>query len=483
MATDMMTHPLFIYLFIYYFSTISSTRSLQSFAPAATMFYTDIQTLRGLDTPVDYGSGIEYADGLAQAFPEAGLQIGLWLNGTQGCRDIVQGNLDAQLHELFHFLLEKVDVPKIFLRVGYGAYSIYSRLRSMLASGNGFPHHGIIIVCSLLLLFLLILISEFDNPAFGYSVDPQVYRQAYRKVVKVCEQQLHSNDACHSKIAFCWHSWAAPKVAPLHYFYPGDDVVDWIGISIFQQLYPWANTNENDDDDSSSSSSSYFGNHFAGGDRKQVKEVLEFAKRRDKPIMIAESTPFGGIYLKDEAGSSVEILNDNVDIWELWFQPTLDLIHQYDIGMWSYIDCDWNAQPMWKGVGFGDTRLSISSNVMDRWHKQVLSDDSRFTNQLECGRRSSSHDYQKDHSLLPFASLLDHSSWSHHHHHHPAIRVLYLVAAAVVLVLIKQCWCTKRTNKTNMEYQPLEGDDASVEWNGTGYGSVEDTNKNKTDDS
>jgi hypothetical protein len=85
------------------------------------MFYTDIQTLRGLDTPVDYGSGIEYADGLAQAFPEAGLQIGLWLNGTSGCRDIVEGSLDAQLHQLFHFLLEKVNAPKIFLRVGYGA--------------------------------------------------------------------------------------------------------------------------------------------------------------------------------------------------------------------------------------------------------------------------------------------------------------------------------------------------------------------------
>jgi hypothetical protein len=83
------------------------------------MFYTDIQELKGLDTPVDYGSGIEYAGALAQAFPESGIQIGLWLNGTQGCRDIVSGVLDNQIHQLYS-ILDKLDVPKVFLRVGYG---------------------------------------------------------------------------------------------------------------------------------------------------------------------------------------------------------------------------------------------------------------------------------------------------------------------------------------------------------------------------
>jgi hypothetical protein len=83
------------------------------------MFYTDIQTLRGLDSPVDYGSGIEYADGLAQAFPRSGLQIGLWLKGTAGCQDILDGTLDQQIHRLFSYL-QHVDVPKIFLRIGYG---------------------------------------------------------------------------------------------------------------------------------------------------------------------------------------------------------------------------------------------------------------------------------------------------------------------------------------------------------------------------
>lgn len=85
------------------------------------MFYTDIQTLRGLEDPVDYGSGIEYVGGLAETFPHSGIQIGLWLNGTAGCEDIVSGALQANIKSLFA-TLNSLDVPKIFLRVGYGEF-------------------------------------------------------------------------------------------------------------------------------------------------------------------------------------------------------------------------------------------------------------------------------------------------------------------------------------------------------------------------
>jgi len=61
------------------------------------MVYTDLAGLKGLWSPTDYGSGIEYADGVLNLFPSSpdkqlhdtttqastGIQIGLWLNGTQ----------------------------------------------------------------------------------------------------------------------------------------------------------------------------------------------------------------------------------------------------------------------------------------------------------------------------------------------------------------------------------------------------------------
>ena len=103
--------------------SFSTTTPVTSFYPAATMVYSDIQTLRGVDIPVDYGSGVEYAHGLAQAFPESGIQMGLWLNGTEGCQDILDGQWDDHIHHLLDSIASW-KVPKVFLRVGYGAYNM-----------------------------------------------------------------------------------------------------------------------------------------------------------------------------------------------------------------------------------------------------------------------------------------------------------------------------------------------------------------------
>jgi hypothetical protein len=189
-------------------------------------------------------------------------------------------------------------------------------------------------------------------------------------------------------------------------FYPGDDVVDWVGISIFQQLYPWA---EYYDDTSSGG-----GGDFAGGSMIYVKEVLDYAKRHDKPVMIAESTPFGGMFWngqdfgnkKDSIPLPLLLHNnttseaaattttpDKNNIWNLWFAPVLQLIEQYDIRMWSYINCDWNAQPMWHNIGFGDTRLASSQRVMENWWEEVLQNPRFVSAPLNC--------YGTDHDSSP----------------------------------------------------------------------------------
>lgn len=162
------------------------------------------------------------------------------------------------------------------------------------------------------------------------------------------------------KIQFVWHSWAAPRLASLEDFYPGNAFVDWMGISLFQQWYPWSTESGSADD---------------------VEQVLEFAKQHDKPVMIAESTPFGGIEWNlsevQQKHNYSSVPSSLQDPWQRWFQPTLDLIDKYDISMWSYINCAWDSQPMWKGVGFGETRLSTSAEVMDQWKRFVL-DNPRF---------------------------------------------------------------------------------------------------------
>ncbi len=91
------------------------------------------------------------------------------------------------------------------------------------------------------------------------------------------------------------------------------------------------------------------------GSMKHVETVLDFAKDHNKPVMVAESTPFGGIY------------TTSIKTWKQWFEPMLNLIESHDISMWCYINCDWDSQPMWHNVGFGDTRISTNAQVMENW--------------------------------------------------------------------------------------------------------------------
>ncbi len=66
------------------------------------------------------------------------------------------------------------------------------------------------------------------------------------------------------------------------------------------------------------------------------------------------------------------IKHNETDPWERWYKRVLDLIIEYDIDMWSYINCDWDSQPMWHGVGFHDSRLSSSLTVMQKWQQFIL---------------------------------------------------------------------------------------------------------------
>lgn len=289
------------------------------------MVYTDIQTLKGLGKPVDYGSGIEYATGVlneVSAFQsqqqKAGLQVGLWLNGASGCKDIVNGSLDNHIWQLFQYLMvDTKDLARIvYLRVGY----------------------------------------EFDNPAFGYSTDPVLYQRAYQYLVHACENTHHD---CRHRIQFVWHSWAASSnVSQLKAFYPGDEFVDLVGLSIFSQLYQKNTTTT------------------TLGTRETIDAVLSFARSREKACIVAESTPYGGI----------DTLNDP---WQEWFVPVLDLIEKNNVVMWSYINCDWTSQPMWAKAGFGNTLLSVNTTVLALWNQHVVQNP-RFQQEQGIDVRSAS---------------------------------------------------------------------------------------------
>lgn len=59
----------------------------------------------------------------------------------------------------------------------------------------------------------------------------------------------------------------ANKGLSLKRFYPGNDFVDWIGVSIFQQVFPWSPS--------------------WGGTMEDVENVLDFAMRHDKVRLVS----------------------------------------------------------------------------------------------------------------------------------------------------------------------------------------------------
>ena len=89
--------------------------------------------------------------------------------------------------------------------------------------------------------------------------------------------------------------------------------------------------------------------------------------------MIAESTPFGGI--TGTANKSGHI----PDYWIKWFAKVIDLIDRFDIGFWSYINCNWDALKMWEGKGFGQTEISSNAEVMKKWQAFVMKGESKRT--------------------------------------------------------------------------------------------------------
>ena len=122
-------------------------------------------------------------------------------------------------------------------------------------------------------------------------------------------------------------------------YYPGDEYVDWVGYSYWEGI-------SNDGDS------------------------LRFARDKKKPVFIAESTPRGHFLDKE----------DGQQLWSSWYEPffrhikdNIDVVRAI-----SYINCNWEAQPMWKGGEWGNTRIELNKNIKKKWLQKMQ--QPRFVN-------------------------------------------------------------------------------------------------------
>lgn len=224
---------------------------------------------------------------LVDSFPNSVIQSACWMVGTWDvAKNTANGDND---HVIRHFSTwaKSVDRP-IYLRIGY----------------------------------------EFDGP--HNELDPVDYVNAYHRVVDIMRAEGVTN------VAFVWHSYlfAPYNGNTLESYYPGDDYVDWAGISLFGLLYQDADLLQ-------------YGDAF-----------MEFAKLHKKPVMVAEASPTNGIYPND------------ITVWNTWFVNFFSVCYQKNIKAISFINANWTDYNF-PGINWADARLTNNTYVSDSWFAET----------------------------------------------------------------------------------------------------------------
>ena len=183
---------------------------------------------------------------------------------------------------------------------------------------------------------------EFDGHSWNFY-DRESYIFAYRRI----KDKLDSLGV--DNVAYVWQStgWVSDQYL-LDEWYPGDDYVDWCSFSFFAR---WSEQN-----------------------------MIEFARKKGKPVFIAEATPtisdhmvkFTGATKSTDLGDAEQA----AEAWEKWFIPFFNTINENPdvVKAVSYINCNWKSHAMWvnnptfQGV---DARLHLSPEISEKWLEET----------------------------------------------------------------------------------------------------------------
>lgn len=315
--------------------------------PAGMMIYTNIGDLSAMTTEYQ-GEGANQAGKMdfqawTTNYDNTALNLAIWASNTSWLQGIINGQYDDNIKRLASFL-KSSDKP-IYVRFGY----------------------------------------EFDGPWNAYQ--PELYKKAYKHFVDVIRDTTIPSEYHYGvgeNISFVWHSAAffrlgenaiwpdagynkesvenylANPSRTLEDWYPGDEYVDWVGISWFAWDHKFQET--------------------AASIRRD--EAVAFAKEHNKPVMIAEAAPKANWQPNnpikgccDDGKTCVVGETDFVhtgDSWDNWYQPMFNYIEENDIKALCYINQDWNAQEQWRlEGGWGDSRVQMNEEVQDKWLKKL----------------------------------------------------------------------------------------------------------------
>lgn len=183
---------------------------------------------------------------------------------------------------------------------------------------------------------------EFDGHGWNHY-NKENYLAAFRKIKEMYDELGAEN------VAYVWQStgWVSDQFH-LEEWYPGDAYVDWCAFSFFS--------------------------------RWKEQEMIEFARKKGKPVFIAEATPAISDHTAKFNGATKETILSKPEqaklAWERWFVPLFTTIHENPdvVKAVSYINCHWMTHEMWKenptfkGL---DSRLQKSELIRQNWINEV----------------------------------------------------------------------------------------------------------------
>lgn len=258
--------------------------------------------------PVDYGAGIVDATTLVRCHPHAALNLGLDITKAR-LSGIVKGAHDENLYLLGKWIRELSPRP-VYLRIGY----------------------------------------ECDGPWNAYN--PKTFPIAFAYIVGFLRNERVENFASVWQVSANMHA-----KTDIRKYWPGEEVVDWIGASHFEFHPPSWN------------------------------ELVRIARATKLPVLICEAAPQGYDIPRGRKGS---ITGDGSDarrvgtdaVWNAWFKPFFKLVHENSdiIRGISYINCNWESQSMWNTHEQGYWGNSVISSpkapkVKRRWEMEVSNRD------------------------------------------------------------------------------------------------------------
>ena len=299
-----------------------------------------------IDLEFDWDAGPVSTRKTATEFGIDGLAIGLSITENEhpgGLDRLVSGELDDHIRQLGYFF---TTIPgPVYLRIGY----------------------------------------EFDGAWNQGYENAERFASVFRRVVDVLRDQGVDN------VEFVWQGAASvadeiidQRHEDIRQWYPGDEYVDWMAFSLFL----------NPDSTIQVESPPYTPPTL----RELQREIMDFARERGKPVMIAEAAPramdlLNGfradhslIWDGEPGGNRIDMSNG--EIWDRWFAPMFELMNDNDdvIHALAYINANWDSQAMWgppyESGFWGDTRLEVNDEIAARFAAAIESWRGRLRRRL-----------------------------------------------------------------------------------------------------